>query len=147
MSAKWNDKIVDAVWSVISSQNYCFVLPLVFFGVSIATMFTDLEIHYNVLDLEENVPSLSISHTYFSPNNSPELIVSNKVVFSPSRENRASGWRLWKVTQVENLWQFYKNIEKMISLHHNRSRSMVLNLLLVRVSARSVIVAICTSCN
>lgn len=42
MSAQWDYEVVDAIRSVISSQNYCFVLPLVFFGVAVAAVLADL---------------------------------------------------------------------------------------------------------
>lgn len=51
MSAQRDYEVVDAVRSVISSQNYCFVLPLVFFGVAVAAVFTDL---YGLMDTCQN---------------------------------------------------------------------------------------------
>jgi hypothetical protein len=47
MSTQWYDKIINAIRGVVSCQNYCFILPLILFGVTIAAMFTDLNENEN----------------------------------------------------------------------------------------------------
>lgn len=42
MGAKRNYEVVDSIRGVVSGQDDGFVLPLVFFGVAVATVLTDL---------------------------------------------------------------------------------------------------------
>lgn len=43
MRPQWDDEVVDTVGGVVSGQDDGFVLPLVLFGVPIATVFANLD--------------------------------------------------------------------------------------------------------
>ena len=43
MCSKWNDKIVDTIACIISSQDDSSVLPIVFLGTAVGTVITNLQ--------------------------------------------------------------------------------------------------------